>query len=141
LVQQQTSTHGRYLETQVPRSKPINAPRSLNCLAKETIRIITRQILTRTHSDKLRKETKKQRERKREKERTIVNTCGMFSKILATAGLLAVANAIPTISVTGNKFFYDTGVQYYIKGKETSDHQLQPCYRAPSQLRKSNANG
>lgn len=48
----------------------------------------------------------------------------MFSKVLATAGLLAgslvfSANAAstPTISAVGNKFFYSTGEQYFIKGK------------------------
>jgi hypothetical protein len=45
----------------------------------------------------------------------------MFSKILATAGLLAsfavsVVNAVPTIEAVGAKFFYSNGTQYYIKG-------------------------
>lgn len=45
----------------------------------------------------------------------------MFSKVLATAGLLAsvavgVVGAIPTIEAVGAKFFYSNGTQYYIKG-------------------------
>jgi len=36
---------------------------------------------------------------------------------LLLAGLQAVTvNAIPTISATGAKFFYENGTQYYIKG-------------------------
>jgi 1,3-beta-glucanosyltransferase GAS1 len=45
----------------------------------------------------------------------------MFSKVLATAGLLAglainAVNAIPTIGAVGAKFFYSNGTQYFIKG-------------------------
>jgi hypothetical protein len=45
----------------------------------------------------------------------------MFSKVLATAGLLAsfavsVVNAVPTIEAVGAKFFYSNGTQYFIKG-------------------------
>jgi len=45
----------------------------------------------------------------------------MFSKTLATAGLLAsfaisAINAIPTIEVVGSKFFYSNGTQYFAKG-------------------------
>ena len=45
----------------------------------------------------------------------------MFSKVLATAGLLAglainAVNAIPTIEAVGAKFYYSNGTQYYIKG-------------------------
>jgi len=45
----------------------------------------------------------------------------MFSKALATAGLLAgfaicAVNAVPTISAVGSKFFYDNGTQYFLKG-------------------------
>lgn len=46
----------------------------------------------------------------------------MFSKALATAGLLAsfafsaVNASVPTISVSGAKFFYSNGTQYFIKG-------------------------
>ncbi|KAN0090557.1 glycoside hydrolase family 72 protein [Hyaloscypha variabilis] len=45
----------------------------------------------------------------------------MFSKVLATAGLIAslainTVNAIPTIEAVGAKFFYSNGTQYYIKG-------------------------
>lgn len=45
----------------------------------------------------------------------------MFSKVLATAGLLAsfavsAVNAVPTIEAVGAKFFYSNGTQYYIKG-------------------------
>jgi hypothetical protein len=48
----------------------------------------------------------------------------MFSKALATAGLLAglainaaaAANAVPTIEAVGAKFFYSNGTQYFIKG-------------------------
>jgi hypothetical protein len=46
----------------------------------------------------------------------------MFSKALVTAGLLAsfafgaVNATVPTISVSGAKFFYSNGTQYFIKG-------------------------
>lgn len=46
----------------------------------------------------------------------------MFSKALATAGLLAsfafgaINASVPTISVSGAKFFYSNGTQYFIKG-------------------------
>lgn len=32
------------------------------------------------------------------------------------AGLAAIANAIPTISVKGSKFFTSDGNQFYVKG-------------------------
>jgi hypothetical protein len=45
----------------------------------------------------------------------------MLSTMLATASLLLAAfnavNAVPTISAVGNKFFYENGTQYFIKGK------------------------
>jgi len=46
----------------------------------------------------------------------------MFSRMLATAGLLAAlavhtAHAVPTISTLGNKFFYSNGTQYFMKGE------------------------
>jgi hypothetical protein len=52
----------------------------------------------------------------------------MFSKALATAGLLAglainaaaAANAVPTIEAVGAKFFYSNGTQYFIKGMAVS---------------------
>jgi len=46
----------------------------------------------------------------------------MFSKVLATAGLLAIfaisaaVDAVPTIEAVGAKFFYSNGTQYFIKG-------------------------
>ncbi|KAH8596884.1 glycoside hydrolase family 72 protein [Bisporella sp. PMI_857] len=45
----------------------------------------------------------------------------MFSRTLATAGLLATlainaVSAVPTISAKGNKFFYSNGTQYFMKG-------------------------
>lgn len=46
----------------------------------------------------------------------------MFSKTLATAGLLAafaigaISAAVPPIKVVGSKFFYENGTQYFIKG-------------------------
>lgn len=48
----------------------------------------------------------------------------MFSKTLANAALLAslaistVNAAVPTISITGTKFFYENGTQYFMKGKQ-----------------------
>jgi hypothetical protein len=46
----------------------------------------------------------------------------MYSKVLATAGLLAglainaVNAVVPTIEAVGAKFFYSNGTQYFIKG-------------------------
>jgi len=57
----------------------------------------------------------------------------MFSKSLATAGLLAayaittVVAATPTISAVGNKFFYSNGTQYFIKGKIRSQAAQAFC--------------
>ena len=49
----------------------------------------------------------------------------MFSKTLATAGLLAgfaisAVNAIPTISAVGSKFFDSNGNQFFMKGTATN---------------------
>jgi hypothetical protein len=47
---------------------------------------------------------------------------------LATAGLLAslaftaVNASVPTISISGAKFFYSNGTQYYIKGMRARPH-------------------
>ena len=40
---------------------------------------------------------------------------GVLVGLLAT--LFALAHAIPTISITGTKFFTSEGKQFYIKGK------------------------
>jgi len=47
----------------------------------------------------------------------------MFSKALAAAGLLAsfaigatTTTSVPTISVSGAKFFYSNGTQYFYQG-------------------------
>jgi len=54
----------------------------------------------------------------------------MFSKMLATAGLIAglaisAVHAIPTISAVGSKFFDSDGKQFYIKGTSTASLRRQ----------------
>ena len=55
----------------------------------------------------------------------------MFSTILATVGLLAASaiavNAVPTIEAVGNKFFYSTGQQYFIKGTPNGPSSTSDC--------------
>ncbi len=50
-----------------------------------------------------------------------------LSGIVLSAAASAAAASLPTISAVGNKFFYENGTQFFIKGTESILPSPLPC--------------